>query len=287
MKRATPTLRQTPRPDIYAYDDFRIYLRDCYRFLSETVPGFSARAFMRMAGFANPGYANDVIKGRRPLSNNAAEKIVSALKLSPIEAAFFRLLVGFGQSKEIRVRDKLFREILFRRNCSSYARENHQIVKYYQDYRYALIRVAIDVCDFRGDFGKLGAFLDPPVTGRVVKPLVEDLCAWGMVVRAKNGSYSVTSKNIIPPPTLNQMVRKLNAEWISHAAQSLQKFGPDDRHVATLLLAAGPKTREKMRERIEAFRQEMIELSNSDNECDSVMQLSTQFFPKTIIREKP
>ena len=47
--------------DIYAYDDFRLFLKDRYEAWKREDPEGSARGFARKAGFTNPGFFNDVI----------------------------------------------------------------------------------------------------------------------------------------------------------------------------------------------------------------------------------
>lgn len=59
---------------IYKYDDFRMFLKDKYEEMKQIDPSCSARNFARKAGFTNPGFLNDVIKGRRNLSLEARKK---------------------------------------------------------------------------------------------------------------------------------------------------------------------------------------------------------------------
>jgi uncharacterized protein (TIGR02147 family) len=57
--------------DLYQYEDYHHYLKD--RFDEESsAPSFSWRKFSRESGISNPGYLNDVIKGRRKLSRSGA-----------------------------------------------------------------------------------------------------------------------------------------------------------------------------------------------------------------------
>jgi uncharacterized protein (TIGR02147 family) len=82
------------------------------------------------------------------------------------------------------------------------------------------------------------------------------------------------------------LVRRLNREWILQAADAPFKFSVDDRHVSTLLLMVSEATRKIVRDKIEAFRQEVLQLVDQDKgSASGIMQLSLQFFPKTKKRK--
>ena len=104
------------RMNIYEYDDFRLYLKDRYQEKCANDPTYSYRKFAVEATFTNPGFLNDIIKGRRKLSNEAIEKMIKVFHLSEIEAEFFRLLVAYRQTKDEERQQELYRRILFRRH---------------------------------------------------------------------------------------------------------------------------------------------------------------------------
>ena len=77
-----------------------------------------------------------------------------------------------GKLKKQPLKMNFIKKLLFRRSRSSYTRLNPQLVKYYQDYRYPLVRSAIEVCDFKGDYDKLAKFLNPSLPTNMVIKLV-------------------------------------------------------------------------------------------------------------------
>jgi uncharacterized protein (TIGR02147 family) len=54
------------RPNVYQYDDFRVFLRDAFEAKKVAEPGYSHRKFAAAAGIANPGYLLDVTLRKRP-----------------------------------------------------------------------------------------------------------------------------------------------------------------------------------------------------------------------------
>ena len=120
--------------NIYEFDDYRIFLKEQYE-LIQSESWFSCRKFADRVGISNPGYVNDVIAGRRPLSKTSAEKLGNFFGLRSAELSFFKLLIEFGQAKNGTVREELYRQIQIRRSRSRFARVDS---KYYDDFRYPL-----------------------------------------------------------------------------------------------------------------------------------------------------
>lgn len=273
--------------NIYEYDDFRHYLQHRYEERCSADPSYTYRKFAAEASFSNPGFLNDVIKGRRKLSRGATEKMIRAFSLSEIEAEFFRLLVAYRQEKDQQGQQEIYRKILFRRNRSSFARLNPIQSKYYQDFRYALIRTAIMATDFSGDYDALGRFTIPAIPSALVKKYVRDLCDWGMIKQGGDGKYTVTDLVIEPPEKLRDQVKQINREWIIQTLEPLLKLPPDRRHISSMLLSVSAPTRKKILERIELFREEIWGLVTNDTEkADSIMLLNVQYVPKSRRTER-
>ena len=275
-----PSGAKTP-PHIYRYDDFRLFLRDSFQHRKDLHPEYSYRKFAREAEISNPGYLLDVIVGKRTLSKNAAGKMAKAFALDDAECELFLLLVDFGQSKREAERQKIYAEILYRRNRSRFARLSPSLVKYYQDYHYPLVRCALEAFNFRGDYEALGRVFDPPIAPAALKKFVRELCEWDLARQDPDGRYRVTQTFVEPPATMASLVRRLNREWILQAADAPFKFPAEERHVSTLLLMVSESARRKIRDRVERFRKEVLDIVEKDADPGTIMQLSIQYFPKT------
>ena len=273
--------------NIYEYDDFRLYLKDRYNERCAADPGYSYRKFAAEASFTNPGLLNDIIKGRRKLSRDAMEKMIAVFSLNEIEAEFFRILVAYRQAKKEDIRQELYHRILFRRNRSSFARLNPVKSRYYQDFRYALIRTSLMAIDFSGDFEALGRFTIPQIPATQVKKYIRDLCDWGMVSQQSDGKYTVTDKVVEPPEKLRDLIKQIHREWIVQTIDPLMNLSSDKRHISSMLLSVSSSTRKKIHKKIESFREEIWKLIDSDPEkADAVMLLNIQYIPKSKKAER-
>lgn len=270
--------------DIYQYDDFRLFLKERYHQKMLEVPKYSYRKFAKEAGFANPGYLNDVIKGFKPLSENAAEKMGKAFQLKAHEIEFLKLIAAFGQARTQERKTVLYKQILVRRNRSRFTRLNPAMSKYYQDFRYLLVRGAIEVLDFHGDYDALATFLDPPVPVAMVKKLVRDLCEWGLVEQGPDGRYQTTSSVVEPAPNLVGMSRQLNGEWLSQAREALHRLPKEKRHVSTMILNISETLSKEINDMVDRFREEVFKKVEADRNPQRVMQLSLAYVPKSRMK---
>ncbi len=267
--------------DIFRYDDFRQFLRDCFERKKKEDSSFSHRQFALLAGIKNPGYLLDVIKGKRRLSERVLEEAIKIFAIKPSHADFFRALVAYGQARKPAERQALYKELLNRRAHSNFVRLNSAQVKYYEDTAYPLLIAAVETTDFRGDYEKLAAFLDPPMQTGKVKKCIRELCQWNMIRQRADGRYIIVERFLEPPKTLRGPVRRINGAWFDEAREALVRFGPDKRHVSTLLLSISEEARDQIMERIESFRRDILDIVNRDGDAQVVMQLSTAFFPKS------
>jgi uncharacterized protein (TIGR02147 family) len=143
-------------------------------------------------------------------------------------------------------------------------------------------------CDFRGDYDMLSRFLYPSIPAGQIKAYIDDLCAWGLVIRQQSGRYTVTQRFIEPPATLMEQVRRLNRDWILHAAEALMNLPGDKRHMSTMLLSVTPEACTAITQKVERFRQEIWDIVQQDaREPSCVMQLNLQYFPRSKAKERP
>ncbi len=278
-------------PDIYEFDDFRAYLKACFDAKVSDSSGdggrkYSQRQLARDAGFANPGYFNDVLKGFKPLSDNAADKLAGVFGLRPNETEFLKLLADYGQERNPEKKAALYRNVLSRRNRSKFTRLNPALSKYYQDVRYSLVRGAIEVLDFRGDYEAIAEFLDPSVPVGVVKAVVRDLCEWGLVEQGADGRYRTTRSIVEPAPTLVGMSRAMNAEWLAMARDALHRVPKEERHVSTMIVNISDALHAEILDRVERFREEIFAMVERDaSPARRIQQLTLAYVPRS--RRKP
>ncbi|MEO7425097.1 MAG: TIGR02147 family protein [Fibrobacteria bacterium] len=268
-------------PSIYQYLDYRLFIKDRFRRLQSHDSSFSQRKLARVAGFANPGFFNEVIKGRRKLSSAAIERMGAGLSLDANEIEFLRMLVALTDAKDTEEKRAAMRKLEFRRNRSFFRRLNQSQCKYYLDLNYPLVRAAIGVCDFRGDYQVLGDFLRPPMTAASIKRYVRDLCEWELVAQDSEGRYNVTHSFLEPPEEMKDSLVRLQQAWLTQSAHLLSTVPASERHVSSALLTVSEGTYKAILERVEKMREELLELVRADESSERVVQFNIQVFPRS------
>ncbi len=273
-------------PDIYQYDDFRAFLKATFDEKVRVEKKYSQRQFAREAGFSNPGYFNDVLKGFKPLSERALEQMARVFGLKPSETEYLKLLTDYGQAKTEDQKRNTYKKMQSRRNRSRFFRLNPAQGRDYQDYRYGLVRGAIEVLDFRGNYEELAEFLQPPIPVVAVKNLIRDLFEWGLVTQDRDGLYRTTGAIVEPAPNMMGLSRTLNATWLQLSAEALHQVPPNKRHVSTLIANISESLHAELLEMIEHFREEVFRKIEKDQGPQRIQQLTLAYVPRSLVREK-
>jgi hypothetical protein len=90
--------------DVFAYLDYRAFLRDYYRARKAAGRGFSYRSFSRRAELKSPNYLKLVMDGDRNLSADMAKRFATACGLRGDAQRYFIDLVAFGQAQAVAER---------------------------------------------------------------------------------------------------------------------------------------------------------------------------------------
>src|SRR5688572_1066392 len=92
-------MRSAEPPDLFAYLDYRAWLRDWFAAQKAADARFSHRLFTRRAGVRSPSLLAEVVAGKRNLTAATLEGFVRALRLDHEEALFFAALVQLDQAE--------------------------------------------------------------------------------------------------------------------------------------------------------------------------------------------
>lgn len=268
------------KPSIYQYVDYRGFLKDRFKWAQAQDPTFSQRKLARIAGFANPGFFNEVIQGRRKLSPNAIDKMGAGLSLEGNETEFLRVLVAYTEAKTMSDKELAHQRLEQRRNRHFFRRLSQSQSKYYLDFNYPLVRAAIEACDFRGNYQVLGDFLRPSMPAASVKRYVRDLCEWGLVEQSREGRYNVTHSYLEPPEEMRDALVRLQQAWLSQSVFQISSVPAGERHVSSALLTVSEPTYKLILQHIEKAREEILSLVKDDKAVDRVVLFNIQVLPR-------
>ncbi len=268
--------RDTP-PLVYTYLDYRTFLRDYYDFRKGQNRGFSHRFFARRAGFSSPSFLKLVIEGKRNLSEEMAERFAEACRLDKAQAAYFCLLVRFDQAKSSEEKQEHYKHLVARRRHQGIGEVETARYAYFSTWYLPAIRELSLREDFQADPAWISQELWPSVpVGKVVEAL-DTLKTLGLL--SHEGERSDALLLTTAQETGSILIASYHREMLERAAQAIDLIPAAQRDLSALVLCLGDEGLRKLKERMQAFRRELLELSSLESDPQKVVQVNFQLFP--------
>ena len=275
-----------PAVSVFAYLDYRAFLRDHYTAKKASNRGFSYRSFSKRAGVSSPNYLKLVIDGKRSLSAKMAERFAHACGLDKEGSRYFVHLVGFNQAKTSSERAQLYGKLT---GLHSY-RQAHKLdiahAAYYSDWYMPAIRELAASPLFREDPEWLADQLIPAITPLQAERALEVLSDLGLLVRDAGGKL-VQSDALLStgPETRGLHIAAFHRAMTQRAIEAIDLVPAAERDISSLTLGLGRNGLRALKERVQALRRELLELSALEKEPEQVVQLNFQLFPLTRARK--
>jgi uncharacterized protein (TIGR02147 family) len=270
--------------DIFTFTDYRKFLASYYDEKKAEAAAFSYQNFSRKAGFSSKSSVFNVIKGRKNLSKASSLQLAEAMGLKKREATYFETLVSFNQAQNFRERDFFFEQLNAIRPQSAAASSAKQLrqdqFEFYAKWYHVVIRSLIDAFSFKGDYKRLAALVHPAITARQARASVQLLLRLGLIEKAKDGGFRVTSKVLSTGPEVASLaVQRFHLDTMQLAAQALQRLASEERNISGLTLGISKDAYGKIRDVILECQQKIMDIAEKDARADSVYQLNFHLFP--------
>lgn len=266
--------------DVFAYLDYRAFLRDFYQARKSKGRGFSFRSFSRRAGLKSPNYLKLVIDGERNLSPSMAERFASACGLDAEEARHFVDLVAFNQATSMAERGKHYARL----TGSERYRNAHKLdiahAAYFSAWYMPAIRELASRSDFRSEPEWVAAQLVPKITTSEAERAIATLIELGLIVRDPSGKLAQAEALLSTgAETRGLHIANYHRSMMQRAMESIDLVKPDQRDISSLTLCLGENGLRSFKERVQRFRRELLELSALEDDPEQVVQINFQLFP--------
>jgi uncharacterized protein (TIGR02147 family) len=265
---------------IFNYDNFRTYLKEFYTHAKLKNKKFSYRYFSKMAGFKSPNFLKQVMDGQSNLSPESINKFAKVLKLNGEETLFFRNLVLLNQAKSVGEKQIYAKEIL---RCRTY-RRMHPLKEsqyhFYSKWYYQPIRELVNLADFKDDPVWISSRLHPSITPLEAQKAVEELVKLGLLEKNSEGRLVQCEKAVATPDEVtSSSVAECHREMMKRAVESIDSVSRDKRDISGITFSTSLETATKIKEMIQNFRKDVVEVLLRDQSPKSVYQLNFQLFP--------
>lgn len=276
---STTAKHQSP-VDVFRYLDYRAYLRDHYTDRKEHGRGFSFRAFSKLAKLRSPNYLKLVMDSERNITPEMAARFADACGLRGEAAAYFCDLVGFTQAATSADRATYYERLTgFRRYRLAHELDVEHAA-YHSTWYVPAIRELAARRDFVADPAWIAKRLWPQITKAEAARALDTLVSLGLLVpdergRLRQGAPLVSTGAEAP----RVHVASYHRTMLARAAEAIDLIPSAQRDISSLTLCLGPDGLAHLKERIQRFRRELLDLSTLEDDPRQVVQVNFQLFP--------
>ncbi len=270
------------RPSVYDYLNYRSYLADMFNFRKSKSASFSYRYFSRKAGFASPNFLKLVTNGQRNLTSCSIAKVAKGFGLKKREREFFENMVYMNQAATHDEKNHYYCKMAALTGSKNATAIDKKQYEYFSKWYYPAIRELIAFGNGKSTPETIAAQLNPKVSTKEVSKAIDLLASMHLVEKSDDGHWQQMHQNISTGPEIKSLVVvNYHKEMMRLAGESIDRVPPKARDISALTLSIQRDTLSELKERIIAFRKELMEIAGADESPDTVIQINVQLFPLT------
>jgi uncharacterized protein (TIGR02147 family) len=271
--------------NLFEYLDYRVFLRDYISAKKKENRYFSERMIASRLD-CNPGFFNRVLKAKRNLSSHYVLKLGAFLKLSAKQKHYFELLVNYNQAKKQIEKDHFFHQLdIFRSSkVKQTLAAQHAL---YSQWFYVVLRELIGFVPCKDSTDEtcrnLAKYFEPKVPIEQLRAALVTLEQLGLLSRKSNGAFVVKERFITSGADIPQVIiNRVLMQFMDLARLAIDKIPKQKRSLSTLTVSVSEKGYEKIREKLDQCRGEILSMvGEEDEDIDRVYHLNLHFFPVT------
>lgn len=270
-------------PLVFEYLSFRQFCSDYYTARKKWDDGFTHSYICFRLGQRNSRTLfNNIIKGRKKISQTFIERLIELFELDSEESHYFSVLVSYNQAENIAEKELYFEQlvklsVLPRQQISE---ENYH---YYDKWYHATIRAFLDIYDFVDDYSALAERLYPPISEEEAKDSITLLLDMGLIKRNSEGFFKPETKAVTTGLKANHhQVKRYQLQNLDLAKLAIMDEDLTSYKSTTLTISISKSGYEQIIERMTRFQKEICTIVNNDTEkAEELYQLSLNVFPQS------
>jgi uncharacterized protein (TIGR02147 family) len=267
-------------PDIFAYTDYRAFLRDLLTEKRSKSAAFSLRQISRRAGIRSTGFFSWVLQGKRNISERVVLELIKILKLNRPEAEYFSTLVHYNQARTIVERKRYFDDLAtFKRKGYKAITPDHY--EFYRHWYYAALRELVAITRVTdGNLAQKAKLLSPRLRPSEMKKGLMVLKKLGMIRISKNGVYERVDDVVSTGPQTEAVaVQSYQIACMELAKTAYDRFERRQREMSTVTMSVDSDALGAIMDRLRKAREDIMEIARATATPTRVVQLNMQVFP--------
>jgi len=269
----------------FEYDNYRQFLREYIEEQKKFRKSFSLRGFTKRCGFTSHSFLAHVLKGERNLRFDSIEKLLYGLNLEGAEASYFRALVFFNQSTTVKDRKRYLLELQQIRGTSNYVNIIQDQWEYYSRWYLPVLRELAPLSFWKGNYKILGKAVFPSISEKEAKDGLALLVRIKLLKKMAGERFELADKVVSAAGVPGVIFREARTQYMLRAMEASENLGPEDRHVSYAVIGTNRKSYERICQKINELRLEIINSFASDHEVEGVYAINFQAIPVSQIEE--
>jgi uncharacterized protein (TIGR02147 family) len=270
-----------PRPDIFAYLDYRAFLEAWFAWRKEENPRVSHRAIARRVGERSPSFLADLIKGRRNLTAVRRDALSKVVGLDEDEDAFFALLVAFEQAADVDEKQRVWERVAGTKRFRAARRIEGDSYAYLAHWYYPAVRELVRRPDFQLDPAWVAAELRPPISAEEAQQALAALWNLGMLTRDDAGDVSQAEGAIATPRQVQGMaVHAYHRGMLERARDGVAQFEWFERHYVGVTVCIPESLVPRLKQELDTAASWVLDLcEQAEDPAERVYQLNFNLVP--------
>jgi uncharacterized protein (TIGR02147 family) len=273
---------RTHPSSIFTYFDYRKFLADFYNYNKTNTTGFSYRVMSECLGFTSPNFIKLIIDGERNLGKESLEKITQGLGLSKLEAEYFSYLVFFAQAKNNIDKNYYFGLLASLRSNTTITKVSPEQYEYFSEWYHPAIRELVTGRSAPLDYEELSTMLNEKLTAFQIKKSVELLLRLKLIFVNKSNQYEHTATILNTENEFKTFaIRHYHKQVLEVASSAIDTIPPEQRENSHVTLKISENGFSKIKQRIQEFREELLQIASSDAGVTDIVHVNLQLYPIT------
>ena len=208
------------------------------------------------------------------------------MKLSGVQADFFRQMVMFCDSPRPEVRQAAFQQMM------SIAQENRvefleaKSFEYFSSWANPALRELAPIMKGATPL-EMGHALVPAISAAEARESLELQESLGLLKKDECGNYHQTSEGVSSTrEVVSATVVNMQKQYAQLAAEALERYTRDYRHVSGMTMGLDREAYERLAAELDAFRKKVADIVSNVKSYDRVYRLNLQLFPLSKKVEK-
>lgn len=268
-------------PEVFAYLDYRAFLRDWFEARKKANPRYSHRLFARRSGQKSPSLLLHVMNGQRNLTPANVEAFVGAMSLAREEGAFFRALVDLEQATTDEDRNDAWLRIASEKRFREARRVEGDGFRYLSRWYYPAIRELALRRDFEAEPKWIARTLQPRITISQARRALDDMLVMGLLAKEADGRVVQAEASVVTPHEVAGLaVHNYHREMTDRAKDAVDAFEPDVRHLLGVTVCIPADLVPTLKEELNAMQARLLQLCDgAEGDASRVYQMNLQLFP--------